>query len=378
MNVVNTNKKPVLLCAGTAGELIKLYPILVRLEEMGANWSFLFTGQSPVNFWKQWDDFRLSGKRVITLLKTRQDLKTSRQALGWFMRAITTSARRTRATIEKELGPIDLKQAAVLVHGDTLSTLVGAIIAWRMGVGGIGHVEAGLRSDTLFKPFPEEISRRMVSRIANMHFPQDHVASGNLQKGRVKGEIISTEINTLYDALYDVERYFPDCAIPEKPYVVANLHRFENLNSAVRWQAMVDTLCEAAKRYPVYFVQHPPAAQKLETDLPAKERLVKAGVVLLPRQPFTSFIRMIHGAYFVISDGGSNQEECAYLGIPCLILRDTTERVEGLNGGSCLLSKFDKNLIEQFLSNPDAYQREALSVAVSPSALVVDHILRGR
>lgn len=376
MNNINKNSQPVLLCAGTAGELIKLYPILVQLEEVEATWRFVFTGQSPVNFWKQWNDFRLPSQKVITMLETIQDLKTSRQALAWFVRAITSSVSNIRNCLEKELGVIELKKVAVLVHGDTLSTLVGAVVARRLDVGIIGHIEAGLRSDTLLKPFPEEITRRMVSRIANMHFPQDNTAYENLKRGKIKGKIVSTEINTLYDALCDVERYFPEQPVPQKPYVVANLHRFENLNSAIRWEAIVDTLCNAAKLYPVYFVQHPPAEQKLETDNHAKERLINAGVVLLPRQPFTSFIRMIHGAYFVISDGGSNQEECAYLGKPCLILRDTTERVEGLNGGSCVLTKFDKNLIENFLANPDAYKREPISIANSPSSRIIDHVLR--
>ena len=368
----------VLLCAGTAGELIKLYPILVRLEEQRAKWRFLFIGQSPVNFWKQWEDFGLPSKKVITLLKTKQDLKTSGQAFYWFIRAIITPVGNIRNILNKELGSTDMTEFAVLVHGDTLSTLLGAVLAKRLHVGFIGHVEAGLRSDMLFKPFPEEITRRMVSRIANNHFTQDKLAYNNLTRSKVKGEIVTTEINTLYDALNDVEKNFPDAVIPQKPYVVANLHRFENLNSKTRWLAMVDTLCEAAKLYSVYFVQHPPAAQKLETDADAKRRLIDSGVILLPRQPFTTFIRMIQGSLFVISDGGSNQEECAYLGKPCLILRDNTERIEGLDGGSCLLTKFDKNLIEKFLHAPDIYVRAPVNIQESPSKLIVDHIFRLR
>lgn len=375
MNINNATFRNVVVCAGTAGELIKLYPILIRLVEKKASWCFLFTGQSPINFWKQWDDFELPRSKAVTLLDTREDLKTSQQALRWFVRAILLPVQGVRTAIEKVVEEFAPSSTSFIVHGDTLSTLVGSFIAKRLKISGIAHVEAGLRSEKLFKPFPEEITRRLVSRIANVHFPQDDLAISNLNRSKVKGTVVPTGINTLYDALHDVERRFPGVEVPAGRYVVANLHRFENLNSSSRWQAMVDTLCQAAKSYPVYFVQHPPAAQKLEDDPVAKARLINAGVVLLNRQPFTSFIRMIYNAYFVISDGGSNQEECAYLGKPCLILRDTTERVEGLDGGSCLLTKFDKKMIGQFLMNPDAYKREPSSVQEAPSDLIVSYSL---
>lgn len=375
MNIPSIVPRNVVVSAGTAGELIKLFPILIRLIEKNSNWCFLFTGQSPINFWKQWDDFKLPRSKAITLLDTREDLKSSSQALRWFMKAIVVPVRRIRVGIESVIGAFDPSSTTLVVHGDTLSTLVGSFIAKRSKISQIAHVEAGLRSDLLLKPFPEEITRRLVSRIANLHFPQDDLASSNLYRSKVKGIVVPTGINTLYDALHDVERRFPSAEVPAGRYVVANLHRFENLNSAVRWKAMVDTLCSAAKSYPVYFVQHPPATQKLEDDPVAKAQLIQSGVVLLPRQPFTSFIRMIYNSYYVISDGGSNQEECAYLGKPCLILRDTTERIEGIDGGSCVLTKFDNTTIEQFLAQPDAYKREPISVEVAPSKLIVDYCL---
>ena len=371
----NNRRHGVIICAGTAGELIKLYPLLIRLDDAQAQWCFLFTGQSPVNFWSQWDDFNLPRSKVVTLLHTKYDLKTTVQALFWFIRAALAPIKNVKQKVFDQLDEVDSHNTTVIVHGDTLSTLIGAVFAKRLGVLKVAHVEAGLRSSMLFKPFPEEITRRIVSRIANIHFPQDELASLNLSRSRVGGVVLPTKINTLYDALFDVEQRFADFKVPSGAYVVANLHRFENLNSSLRWNAMIETLCQAAKNYKVYFVQHPPAAQKLESDSGAKERLINAGVTLLPRQPFTSFMRMIHGAHFIISDGGSNQEECAYLGKPCLILRDTTERVEGLDGGSCLLTKFDKNLITDFLEFPDSYRRDPISVDESPSSIIVNYCL---
>jgi UDP-N-acetylglucosamine 2-epimerase (non-hydrolysing) len=369
------NKTKIFFCAGTAGELIKLYPLFARLDGQNIEWWFLFTGQSPVNFRKQWDDFGLPKDKIVTLFDSLNDLRTSAQALRWFFKAARLTKRNLVERILPVVGAAPSSNDVIIIHGDTLSTLIGAVVGKRTGFGRIAHVEAGLRSPQIFKPFPEEITRRIVSRIANLHFPQDKVAQQNLERARVSGEIICTGTNTLFDAIIDVDRNFPNTKIPEQPYVVANLHRFENLNSNVRWPAMLDTLCLAAKKYKIYFVQHPPAAEKIASDSAAAKKLIDAGVVLLPRQPFTSFIRMIHGAYFVISDGGSNQEECAYLGKPCLILRDSSERVEGLNGGSCLLTKFDNSLINQFLENPDLYLRPALNRGDSPTTIIVNRIL---
>lgn len=375
MMVKSINKTKIFLCAGTAGELIKLYPLFSRLEANNAEWWVLFTGQSPFNFKKQWDDFGLPKNRIVTLLDSVNDLRTTAQALGWFLRALFLTKGKLVESIFRLVGAAPSPNDVILIHGDTLSTLIGAVIGKRLAIGRIAHVEAGLRSPQTFKPFPEEITRRIVSRIANLHFPQDLVAHENLDRARVKGRIICTGTNTLFDAIIDVNQKFSNTKIPEQPYVIANLHRYENLNSKMRWSAMVDTLCLAAKKYKVYFVQHPPAAEKIANDSVAAKKLLDSGVVLLPRQPFTDFIQMIHGAYFVISDGGSNQEECAYLGKPCLIMRDATERIEGLNGGSCILTKFDTNLIVKFLENPEFYLRPAISYDESPTSIIVNSIL---
>jgi len=367
--------KTIWFCAGTAGELIKLYPIILLVSsDPELQWGFLFTGQSPINFWKQWDDFKLPRAFVVTLLNMQHDLSTSGQALKWFAKAFLLSKPAIKALVEGAGLPPPKQRDAIIIHGDTLSTLVGSIYARRLNIGTIAHVEAGLRSESLLKPFPEEITRRIVSRIANLHFPQDEMAKRNLEMVGVKGEIVCTFGNTLYDALTNVEKNFPLILLPQQPFVVANIHRFENLRSEKNWKIIIETLCAAAKKQPVYLVQHPPTQQKIDSNQEIKNQLKMAGVRLLPRQPFTSFIQLIHGASYVISDGGSNQEECAYLGKPCLILRDTTERVEGLSDGPCLLTKFNQNLIDQFLEEPPKWDKSNQHLKQSPSSIIMGKI----
>lgn len=364
----------IIFCAGTAGELIKLYPVINRIEAKSIAWTFLFTGQSPVNFMKQWDDFRLPKDKIVTLVTSLGDLQTSVAAVLWFCSALTVSLTEVKSLVLSGLNGRSLERAIILVHGDTLSTLVGALVAKRMGIKTVGHIEAGLRSRTVFAPFPEELTRRAVSRLVNLHFPQDDLAKSNLVSSNAKGNVVSTQFNTLLDAVQDIESDIGGCIQDSAPCVVANLHRYENLNSRKNWSILCDVVLKAAEKRTVYFVQHPPTKHKLNTNKADRERLVNAGVQLLDRLPFTFFIKLLSQCDFVISDGGSNQEECFYLGKPCLILRDSTERVEGL-ASNCVLSNFSLDVIDAFLDDPLKFKRNKIETAVCPSDLIVENVV---
>lgn len=335
-------------------------------------WRFLFTGQSPINFWRQWEDFDLDRSLAVSLQTSTRDLQTAPQALTWFLKAVMLSHKTIRSKCMNMLSVSPKKGEIWVVHGDTLSTLLASI--WAKGCNGvIAHIEAGLRSKSIFRPFPEEINRRIVSRMAAIHFPQDEVARDNLIAQSVKGEIILTNGNTLYDALEVLSESNWGEPLPQPPFVIANIHRNENLGNADRWECILDTLCLAAKEQPVYLVMHPPTEFKLKMDMEARKRLASAGVIMLPRVTFRRFIQLIHKSRYVISDGGSNQEECAYIGKPCLILREESERVEGLSQ-SCLLSKFIPEKINHFLTFPETYAGSKISFTKTPSSIVVEAI----
>ena len=362
-------------CAGTAGELIKLYPLLKKVNyDSCFQWRFLFSGQSPGNFLKQWRDFGLEEQALVALVESKNDLKTSLSAANWFFRAMTLSKSRITSACKTKFSLTPKAGDRWVVHGDTLSTLVGASWCRRMG-GYLAHVEAGLRSTSLLRPFPEEINRRIVSRLARMHFAQDATAVSNLKRGGAIGEIILTNGNTLFDAL-DVLKTSctqKDPQFPMRPFVVANIHRHENLTNPKKWRSIIKTLLYAQSKMQVYLVMHPPTEHKLFMEGEDRYLLENSGVTLLPRIAFSQFIMLIDQSAFVISDGGSNQEECAYLGKPCLIMREETERVEGL-GRNCILAKFNWQVIKKFIDEYERYQLDSYPLIKSPSDIVLSYL----
>ena len=347
---------------GTAAELIKVYPLIRLAIERGQDVRILSTSQSRENFEMQYSDFQLPQNRLTNLMESTSDLKKATSALKWFFRALLVNQKLFRAKLLLD----SARPAYVIVHGDTLSTFVGAWLAKRAGIP-VVHVEAGLRSASLFNPFPEEIMRRLVSRMVSYHVAPDSTALGNLEKAHVRGLKISSGGNTLLDAV----RLLGDKSqAPLEPFVLVNVHRFENLNSPQRWGIIVNTVLKAAEKYRVIFVAHPQTIYKLEQDDALRRALSASRIEVRQRMPFSEFIGLLKSSQYLISDGGSNQEECSYLGKPCLILREKTERIEGLNT-CCLLSRFDTKLIDQFLNNPRFYERPpVLTEAAAPTELI--------
>ena len=324
----------------------------------------------------QWNDFLLPASNVITIVQTKKDLKKSIEACNWFFEALFITKSKIKKICIQQINDYPKKNEKFVIHGDTLSTLIGAIWGFRCKCI-IAHVEAGLRSSNILNPFPEEITRRLVSSFARLHFPQNESSKLNLINSKAKGNVIETEANTLYDALEIIRGQIKNTENTEnikKPYVVANIHRFENLASKSRLETIVDTLCISAKDQPVYLVLHPPTEAKLEKEKELKMRLEKAGVYFYKRVRFSEFVKMIIGARYVITDGGSNQEECAYLGKPCLILRNETERSDGLEE-SCLLSRFESSKIKKFIFNPENFINQPKKFEKSPSQIIIDELI---
>ena len=361
--------KKIWFCAGTAGELIKLYPLVRICEQRQLEWRFVFTGQSPVNFWIQWRDLELDIDKAVSVVDSEKDLESKHKALFWFLKALRLTNNKLLSKFREKLSCLPRPDEIWVVHGDTLSTVIGSIWARKLSCK-IAHVEAGLRSNTVFSPFPEEISRRIVSKLARVHYAQDEQAILNLERSKVAGQIVNSKGNTLYDALNSVDLNSIQRDSSDIPLVVANIHRNENLGDADKWNVAVETLCKAAKNHKVMLVLHPPTKLKLEMDIKSAKKLEEAGVFLSPRLPFSQFIKLIHQAKFIISDGGSNQEECAYLGKPCLILRTETERTEGLTE-SCVLTKFDKEIVDNFMLDPESFSAAPVKFTESPSELIV-------
>lgn len=353
---------------GTAAELIKLYPLIHLARDRGHKVRVIASGQSRENFLMQYRDFALPESELVNLLESDGDLENAGSAMRWFLRALFTPLKHFRELL------LTGDKSFLVVHGDTLSTLAGAWLGRKARIP-VVHIEAGLRSTSLFNPFPEEITRRLVSRLAAIHMAPDAAAENNLRKAGVKGTIVNTGGNTLLDAVL-LSGESGKNALPSGPFALVNVHRFENLNSVSRWRVIVDTVVKAAGKLPLVFVTHPQTRAKLQVDGESTRLLTEAAIEIRDRMPFSAFIALLKRAQFLISDGGSNQEECSYLGKPCLLLREATERHEGLDG-CCVLSRFDSAVIAGFLADPQRFQRPAIDEKSSPTGKILDHLSSG-
>jgi UDP-N-acetylglucosamine 2-epimerase (non-hydrolysing) len=234
----------------------------------------------------------------------------------------------------------------------------------------IAHIEAGMRSGDLRNPFPEEINRRLVSRWTDYHFAPEEENAAHLRRENHGGQIYVTGGNSVYDAMISTLKMPRPSDLPTGEYVLANLHRFENLQNSERWRGLMESLLQAQKLAPVYFVMHPPTESRLMQDPQAQEKLKAAGVQLLGRQSYSRFVHLLAGARFVLTDGGSNQTECAYLGLPCLVMREKTELADGI-GKNCILSRFASEIMADFFQNPEKYKHPMLHLEQSPSQKII-------
>jgi UDP-N-acetylglucosamine 2-epimerase (non-hydrolysing) len=226
----------------------------------------------------------------------------------------------------------------VLVHGDTLSTLVGALAGHRSGAR-VVHLESGLSSGRLLDPFPEELCRRLVFRLADMAMCPNTEAAAYMRRHHPCA-VVETGGNTIVDAVA-LAGASPRARDPTHPYLVASLHRFQNLYNVTRLRTLVELIEAVAARYPVHFVLHPATRSRLARHGLAERLRAAPGVQLSPRLGYRDFLRLAAGAACVLTDGGSNQEELATLGVPTIVMRERTERPDGLGANAVMEADVD-------------------------------------
>jgi len=351
---------------GTIAELIKLAQVIDRAQKEGLALTPVATGQNNIVS-SEWYDL-LFPEGVKTWVTKRPIRQTPWHFLLWTFEALWKSVfvlRRLRKTLSPEAGKMK-----VMVHGDTVSTLIGAIAA-RLAGAQVLHVEGGLRSFNWLRPFPEEINRVGVSRLASMAFCPGEWACSNL-RGLKSIEVVDTHFNTIIDVM-DIAKQkniLPSERIPEK-YFLFVCHRQENLLDQTFLQQLFERIVRQSELLPCVCILHEPAEESFR-KYNLLEKLTSAPqITTLPRQNYFEFTSLLRGAEYVVTDGGSNQEECYFLGKACLILRKETERQEGL-GHNALLSKKDFALVDSFLADPFHWSKEAPKPELSPSKIIVD------
>jgi UDP-N-acetylglucosamine 2-epimerase (non-hydrolysing) len=255
----------------------------------------------------------------------------------------------------------------VLVQGDTTTAFAAALAAFYKQIP-VGHVEAGLRTDNLYNPYPEEANRRLISQITQLHFAPTDLSVENLQRSGVVGKIYNTG-NTVIDALLNVAARNPECSVPGLDWnhyrvILSTVHRRENWGEPLQDIAYgclqtLEEFPDTALLLPLH--RNPTVREPLKAILGNHPR-----VFLTEPLDYAELIGAIQRCHLLLTDSGGLQEEAPSLGKPVLVLRETTERPEAVYAGTAKLIGTDTARILQeagrLLSQPAAYQEMANAI----------------
>lgn len=353
---------------GTTAELIKIAPVYHEFLSRGRSTEVWYTGQHINELPGVLADLELPAPAVwLVPERGAKNLARTSQVPMWALRVFRTAFARRRELRARLRS--DGRAPVVLVHGDTFTTLLGAVIGRFLGAK-IGHVEAGMRSGSLLHPFPEEFNRKVTAGLAHVHFAPSPVEVKNLA-GR-KG-VVLTGGNTAIDAARQALAKGAGALGAELPevYGIATLHRFELVRDKDAYAAVLAVLNNYAKRTPIIYFAG-------ESE---KERLREYGLlssfddnfVLRDKARYIEFLPVLARAQFVVTDSGGVQEESAHLGLPCAVHRLRTERQDGL-GRTMVLTGMDIALLEKFLDNIESYRAPVNDAVIQPSVVIADAI----
>lgn len=328
----------ILVIFGTRPEAIKLFPVIHKLQEHSdVQTRVLVTGQH-----------RQMLDQVLDIGEIRPDHDLDVMAPNQTLDALTA---RLLTGIG---GVLDIERPArVIVQGDTATAMVGALAAYYRQIP-VSHVEAGLRSHNIYQPWPEEVNRKIIGTIADQHFAPTHVSADALRAEAVAPENIHITGNSVIDALHWVTDKIarqPDlaCDLAEieerfegKRIIGVTTHRRENFGDGM--EDIAAALLEIAARddvaiiFPVHM--NPNVRKVMDAKLGNHPR-----IAMIEPLDYPHFARLLSISHIMLSDSGGVQEEAPALGKPVLVMRETTERPEGVAAGTAKLVGTDKNRI---------------------------------
>lgn len=370
--------KKVLFIFGTRPEAIKMAPLIKEFckEKSPFDVKTCVTGQHREMLDQVLDFFEITPDFDLNLMKANQTLFD-----------ITTKALQG---IEKVLDQFEAD--LIFVQGDTTTAFVGALAGYYRKIE-VAHIEAGLRSGDRYSPFPEEINRVLAGNLSTYHFAPTEKAKENLNKENINENVFVVG-NTVIDSLFlglDIisrgkeEQYSKDFSSIDfdKKVILVTGHRresfgkpFENICLALK--QIVDEFDNVEIVYPVHL--NPNVQQPVKTILGKMNR-----VHLIDPLPYPQLIWLMNKCYLVLTDSGGIQEEAPSLGKPVLVMREVTERVEGIAAGTALLVSTDPSVIvdnaRQLLTNSDYYN--SIAKAQNPygdgasSGRVFESLLQG-
>lgn len=341
--------KKVMLVFGTRPEAIKMCPLVNELKSReNIETIVCVTGQHRQMLDQVLATFEVVPNYDLSIMKDKQTLFD-----------ITTNIlEKIREVLEKERPDI------VLVHGDTSTTFVTALACFYLQIP-VGHVEAGLRTNNIYSPYPEEFNRQAVSIISQYHFaPTDRAKVNLINEGKNASKIWVTG-NTVIDALKTTVR--DDYEHPELTWaedsrlIFITAHRRENLGKPMHnmfraIRRVMEEHPDVKALYPIHM--NPVVRQAAEKELSGMDRIH----IIDPVEVFDCH-NIMAKSYLILTDSGGIQEEAPSLGKPVLVMRDTTERPEGIEAGTLKLVGTDEEVIynrfTELLDNKESYERMA-------------------
>jgi UDP-N-acetylglucosamine 2-epimerase (non-hydrolysing) len=343
---------------GTRPEAIKMCPVVLELQRFPEQMDVVVavTGQHREMLQQVLDVFHVKPRYDLQIMRPKQTLA-----------GITTRALEGLESVIAQERP-DI----ILAQGDTTTTFVAALAAFYNKVA-VGHVEAGLRTDNKYDPFPEEINRRLTTRLADLHFAPTPAAKSNLLAEGVPSDKIYVTGNTVIDALLSIAGSSAvDAEVPGLPMaglngrrmILVTAHRREN------WGEPMGRICTAIKSivnaFPdteIVFAVH---KNPIVREVVFKELGEMDRIHLIEPPDYVPFVNLLKRSHLILTDSGGVQEEAPALGKPVLVMRKTTERPEGVEAGTATLTGTDPDEIFQaaseLLTDENAYSKMARAV----------------
>ena len=364
--------KKIMLVFGTRPEAIKMCPLVNELKTRpGLRTVLCVTGQHRRMLDQALEAFGVTPDYDLSIMKDRQTLFD-----------ITVNIlERIRAVLE------EVRPDVVLVHGDTSTTFVTALACFYLQIP-VGHVEAGLRTYNIASPYPEEFNREAVSIISRYNFAPTAMSRENLLREGKRPETVFVTGNTAIDALKTTVR--ADYRHPELDWaagsrlILITAHRRENLGQPMRnmFRAIRRVMTEHPDTKAIYPIHMNPAVREAARDELGDDERIR----LIEPLDVLDFHNFMSRSYLILTDSGGIQEEAPSLGKPVLVMRDTTERPEGINAGTLrLVGTEEATIYREFtrlLEDKDAY--ETMSRASNPygdghaSERIADILERGK
>lgn len=327
------NKKRIMLVFGTRPEAIKMCPLVNELKRREIfNTIVCVTGQHRQMLDQVLEAFSVVPDYDLSIMKEKQSL----------FDVTTNILNRIKEVLEYE------KPDVVLVHGDTSTTFVTALACYYLQIP-VGHVEAGLRTYNIFSPYPEEFNRQAVGIIAQYHFAPTECSKQNLlQEGKLEDNVYVTG-NTVIDALKTTVK--DNYTHPELEWakdsrlILITAHRRENLGEPMKnmFRAIRRVMSEHSDVKAIYPIHMNPAVREIANDILGNEERIH----IIEPLDVLDFHNFQNKSFLILTDSGGIQEEAPSLGKPVLVMRDVTERPEGIEAGTLKLVGTEEETIYQ-------------------------------